>query len=70
MKITLEQLDALAMTIDENETLRQHIKDDKQTLKRKLEHISEPEKKRIHFLRFNKHYSILLRELKEKYGII
>lgn len=69
MEITLGQLSALAMTIDENETLRQHIKDDRQTIWKKLKGISQEEKRRINYLRFNKHYSILLKELKEKYDI-
>jgi hypothetical protein len=56
--ITLGELDALANTIVENETLSRHIKDNKQTLKNKLEHITLGEKKRINWLRFNRKYGI------------
>jgi plasmid maintenance system killer protein len=68
-QISLGQLDSLVTTLQENETLAKHITDDRKTLKAKLENITEAEKKRIHYLRFNKYYSLLLKDLKQKYDI-
>jgi hypothetical protein len=69
MSITLGQLDWLVNSILENETLAKHIKDGKQTLKNKLQDITEHEKARIGYLRRTGHVAILLRELHEKYDI-